>query len=50
MYGERNMEWHVIKYIINGVRMYAVERTDGYIDRYCDSLTRAADRVNKLNE
>ena len=49
MYGDSDMEYYVTGYIINGVRLYAVERTDGYIDKYCTSPDRAADRVNELN-
>lgn len=43
------MKWHVIKYLILGVQLFAVEREDGYIDKYCDTLPNATDRAAELN-
>lgn len=45
------MEHHyrVIPYNFFGVTLYAVERDDGYINKYCDTRPDAQDEVDNLN-
>ena len=42
-------KWKVVKYLIFGTSLYAVERNDGWIDKYCDERADAISRVKALN-
>ncbi len=41
--------YRVVPYDIFGVKLYSVERYDGYILSYCDDKLDAQNKVNKLN-
>jgi len=43
------MKWHVIPYIIFGVKLFAVEDSNGYIEKYCDTKERANELKDLLN-
>ena len=42
-------KWNVVKYLIAGERLYAVEDYNGYIKEYCNTLTRATELAAHLN-
>ncbi len=42
-------EWHVIPYLIRGVKLYAVENDFGYIEKYCDTRERAEEVCKELS-
>jgi hypothetical protein len=47
--GGKVMKWHIIKYLISGEGVYAVEDAEGYIYKYCNTLTRAMEIARELN-
>jgi hypothetical protein len=45
-----NKIYRVVPYYIFGVRLYSVERFDGYIVKYCDHKVDAQNKVDELND
>lgn len=43
------MTFQPIPYVINGVKLWAVENEYCWVDRYCDTKERAQERCNQLN-
>ena len=44
------MKWHVIKYLIAGKILYAIEDDTGYIYKYCTTLPRALKLAGEMSD